>query len=282
MRSFGFLLSRRWALFALVVVVVATATWWLGQWQFDRLEDRRAGNDVVRTNETRDPEPVADVLAVGRRVAADDEWRLVTATGSYDTANTIVWRYRTDGDGAPGVDVVVPLITADGTALLVDRGWLAAPNNDAHPEIPAPPAGEVTITGYIRQDGTGDSIRVTDHSTRALSSVTAGEAIGRPTYGGWVHLRSETPPAAEPLRAAELPELDNGPHFFYGLQWWFFGVLAVGGFLYLLWEEWRSGRATRGPRPTDPVKAERQARKQAVRDAYRAAYEKERSGPGRS
>ena len=26
----------------------------------------------------------------------------------------------------------------------------------------------------------------------------------------------------------ELPELDNGPHFFYGLQWWFFGLLALG------------------------------------------------------
>ena len=32
-------------------------------------------------------------------------------------------RYRTR-DGVQGVDVVVPLVTDDGTALLVDRGWL--------------------------------------------------------------------------------------------------------------------------------------------------------------
>ena len=44
----------------------------------------------------------------------------------------------------------------------------------------------------------------------------------------------------------ELPELDNGPHFFYGLQWWFFGVLAVFGFSYLLYDERRNG--TRGAR----------------------------------
>ena len=37
------------------------------------------------------------------------------------------------------------------------------------------------------------------------------------------------------------------PHFFYGLQWWFFGLLAVGGFLYLVYDEWRGGtrRVTR-------------------------------------
>ncbi len=39
----------------------------------------------------------------------------------------------------------------------------------------------------------------------------------------------------------ELPELGNGPHFFYGLQWWFFGVLAVFGFCYLAWDERRHG-----------------------------------------
>ncbi|WP_246087087.1 hypothetical protein [Nocardioides humi] len=39
----------------------------------------------------------------------------------------------------------------------------------------------------------------------------------------------------------ELPELGEGPHFFYGLQWWFFGVLAIGGFAYLAWDERRLG-----------------------------------------
>jgi cytochrome oxidase assembly protein ShyY1 len=36
---------------------------------------------------------------------------------------------------------------------------------------------------------------------------------------------------------AERPDLSNGPHFFYGLQWWFFAALAVFGFGYLAWDE---------------------------------------------
>ena len=54
-RSLGFLLSRRWALFAIAMGVVAYGTWWLGEWQFDRLEDRKADNAVIRANEGRDP-----------------------------------------------------------------------------------------------------------------------------------------------------------------------------------------------------------------------------------
>ena len=234
-------------LFALVVVLLAYAAWWLGQWQFDRLEDRKESNAVVRANETRDPAPVEDVLTPGGEVDEDDEWRVVRATGTYDAEQTIVVRYRTR-DGASGVDVVVPLVTADGTALLVDRGWLETdPRGTDRDAIPEPPAGEVDVTGWVRADGTGDSTEVTNLSARAISSERIGSAIGRPTYAGFVELRSEDPEPATALEPVELPELDNGPHFFYGLQWWFFGVLAIFGFGYLMYDEWRRG--PQGERP---------------------------------
>ena len=60
-------------------------------------------------------------------------------------------------------------------------------------------------------------------------------------YGGFVQLKSEDPAPDTKLESAELPELDNGPHFFYGLQWWFFGLLAIFGFFYLAYDEWRNG-----------------------------------------
>ena len=239
MRSWRFVLSRRWLLFALVVVVLAYAAWWLGQWQFERLEERKDSNAVVRANEQREPAPVEEVLTSGGEVDEDDEWRVVRATGTYDAAQTVVVRYRTR-DGASGVDVVVPLVTADGTALLVDRGWLQTdPRGTQREDIPDPPAGQVDVTGWVRADGTGDSTAVDDLSTRAISSNRIGEAIGRPTYGGFVELRSEDPPPATELEPVELPELDEGPHFFYGLQWWFFAALALFGFSYLAWDERR-------------------------------------------
>ena len=282
MRSLRFLLSRRWLLFALVVVVLCYATWWLGEWQFHRLADRKESNRVIRANEDRAPAPVAAVLSPGGTVADADEWRLVTATGTYDTDDTVIVRYRTR-EGQSGVDAVVPLVTADGTALLVDRGWMAADNQGTSPtDLPEPPSGEVTVEGWVREDATGDSTAVDDHSTRAISSDAIGPAIDRPVYGGFVELKSEDGQPADGLEPVELPELDNGPHFFYGLQWWFFGLLAIGGFLYLAYDEWR-GRSRGEQSAREQVADERKqkrarknARKQRLREAYQRAYEEER------
>lgn len=257
MRTFGFLLSRRWILFGLAVVVLAAGAWWLGQWQFDRLDERRADNAVVRANEAQPPAPVEDVLRPGAEVREQDEWRVVTATGEYAVEDTVIVRYRTR-EGIAGVDVVVPLVTASGASLLVDRGWLRTENaGTAEPDdVPDPPAGQVTVSGYVRADGTGDSTAVADRSTRAVSSERIGDALGREVYGGFVELRSEDPGPATALEPVELPELDDGPHFFYGLQWWFFGVLAVFGFGYLAYDERRRG--PRGERPRRTTRAARE------------------------
>jgi len=259
-RSLSFLASRRWVLFAIVVALLAWLAWALGEWQFHRLEDRKDRNAIVERNSAAEPVPVEEVLAAGEDVPDSEQYRRVTAQGEYDVEDTVVVRYRTR-DGASGIDVVVPLITAEGTALLVDRGWLASDNRGASPDdVPAPPAGTVTVTGWVRQDATGDSTHVSDQSTRAISSSEIGDALGITTYGGFVDLDSEDPEPEQPLEQAELPDLDNGPHFFYGLQWWFFGLLAVGGFLYLAYDEWRGGpgaerlrRARRGEAPDPPV-----------------------------
>lgn len=293
MSSFRFLLSRRWAGFTVFVLILAYGTWWLGQWQFDRLEDRKASNQIVRTNEHAEPAPVSDVLAEGTKVAEKDEWRRVTATGTYAVDDTIIWRYRTPDD-AKGIDIVVPLVLADGTAVLVDRGWLQTESQDEFDDLPAPPTGEVTITGWVRADGTGDSTDVAQvdgyHATRALSSVQVAKVLDEPLLTGWLHLDTESPEPATQLRKADLPELDNGPHFFYGLQWWFFGILAIAGFFYLMYDERRTqSRDESAPDDDKPdgedqlderarKKAAKLAQKQAVKAAYQAAYEKERSG----
>ena len=239
MRSLSFLLSRRWILFGIVVVLLAWAAWALGEWQFHRLEERKDRNAIVERNLAADPVPVAELLAVGEPVDRTEQWREVTATGEYAVSDTVIVRYRTR-DGASGVDVVVPLVTREGPVLLVDRGWLATDNRGTRPEdVPPPPPGEVTITGWVRQDATGDSTRVTDRSTRAISSVEIADALDLPAYGGFVDLDTEDPDPAAALESAELPDPGNGPHFFYGLQWWFFGLLAVFGFGYLAYDEWR-------------------------------------------
>ncbi len=246
MHKLRFLISRRWIAFALAVVALAWVAWRLGEWQFHRLDDRKERNAIIERNERAGADPVTAVMAPGKDLTDNDEWRIVEATGTYAVEDTVIVRYRTR-DGAAGVDVVVPLELADGSSILVDRGWYGTDNRGTRPDdVPEPPAGEVTVTGWVRQDAEGDSTRVTDQSTRAVSSAEIGRALDREVAGGWIDLRSESPGPETPLTAVELPELNNGPHFFYGLQWWFFGALAIFGFFYLLYDEWRGGRGPWG------------------------------------
>ncbi len=243
-----FLLSRRWVLFGLAVVVLALGCLRLGEWQFDRLQDREQRNGWTRANLAADPAPVRDVLEVGEEVPADAEWRRVRATGQYDAAATVVVRYQTR-DGASGVDLVTPLVTGAGTAVLVDRGWTATGNTGTVPsDLPAPPSGTVTVVGFVRADATGRGIEVEDGSTRAVSSRTIGPTLDYPVYAGFVDAETEDPPPAAEVVRPEVPDLGEGPHLFYGLQWWFFGALALFGFGYLAWDERRHG--PRGGRPT--------------------------------
>lgn len=237
-RSLSFLFTRRWILFFLLIIMLAWGAWRLGEWQFHRLDARKAFNEIVERNTAADPVPVDTVLAAGAKVDPDDEWLRVTATGEYDPDRTVTVRYRTR-DGDPGVDLVVPLVTESGTSLLVDRGWVATGNSGARPvDVPAPPTGSVTVVGWVRQDASGGSTKVSDQSTRSISSNHISEALGITTYGGFVDLVSEDPPPEKPLALTETPELNNGPHFFYGLQWWFFGILAIIGFCWMAYDEW--------------------------------------------
>ena len=235
------MLARRWVLFGLAVVVLALGCYRLGEWQFDRLQDREQRNDWTRANLAADPAPVEDVLAVGEQVPADQEWLRVRATGEYDGDATVVVRYQTR-DGQSGIDLVTPLVTAAGTAVLVDRGWTSTDNNGALPtDLPAPPDGTVTVVGFVRADATGRGIDVEDGSTRAVSSRTIGATLDYPVYAGFVDAETEDPAPADDVVRPEVPELGDGPHLFYGIQWYFFAALAVFGFGYLAWDERRHG-----------------------------------------
>ena len=244
MRSLRFLVSRRWLLLLLVVLLLSYACLLLGRWQWHRLTARKASNAIIRTNEAASPAAVDQVLRRGTDPPDSEQYKVVQATGTYQPTKTVIVRYQSNDKGQPGADAVVPLVTQSGTSLLVNRGWFSTSNQGSvdPAEVPAPPSGTVTITGYVRQDGDGNATQVVDSSTRAVSSAAIGQALGLPVYGGWVELATESPKASVPLETAGLPDLSNGPHFFYALQWWFFGILALFGYGYLAWEE-ATGRA---------------------------------------
>ena len=94
-------------------------------------------------------------------------------------------------------------------------------------DAPAPPSGNVTVVGWVRADATGDA----SDGHRQLGARRSRAGRSRDSSGAGLRRlrgrRAGDARAGQAAGEAELPDLGNGPHFFYGLQWWFFGLLAV-------------------------------------------------------
>jgi cytochrome oxidase assembly protein ShyY1 len=211
------------AAFALAALCVR-----LGFWQWHRMEHKEHQQSVIERHLGGTPVPIRSVVRPGRPVTEDQEWTRVTATGRFDPRREVTVKFTTR-NGNAGADVVTPLVLADGSALLVDRGWMATPNTNARPaDIPAPPSGRVTIEGWLRPDNqAGDNAVVpVDGQVRAIASRGLRAHVGRQVLPGFVNLQKPTTPG---LAAEPRPHVSHALNFFYALQWWFFAGLALIG-----------------------------------------------------
>ncbi|CAN5839258.1 SURF1 family protein [soil metagenome] len=236
---YRFLLTRRWLALAVVAVVVAVVCARLGMWQLHRLEDRRADNAIVEANRDVPPVSVTQLVPVGRSPVDEQEWRRVSVRGRYDPADQLLVRYQSRGS-LRGVHVVAPMVLADGSAVLVDRGFLESfAGTPDSADVPAPPAGTVTVTGWLRvdSDAPAEAVDPSDGAVRAVAAPALADAVDAPLRGGWVQALSESPPGESGLLAPEPPETDIGPHLFYALQWFLFGLLALLAYGWFAYDE---------------------------------------------
>lgn len=251
-----FLLNRRWLGLLAFVVLFGAVCFRLGLWQIHRLEHRLDRNEVITAHFAADPVRLDAAAPPGTTVDEDLEWTRVLLRGTYDPEHAVSVKYTTR-DAAPGVDVVVPLRLDDGTAVLVDRGWMQSDNSNRRPELPEAPHGEVTVEGWLRPDSAagGDAVRVHDGQVRAIDSSGVGEYTGYDLRDGYVNAQAESPAPATALAAEPEPELGQGPHFFYALQWWFFGLLGISGYVWFAVQESRDRRAARSRSVQDDDRA---------------------------
>jgi len=199
---------------AAIAVVVASLCVWAGFWQLDRLEQRRARNVALAARLALPPLEVR-----GRNITADSaRQRRVTATGVYDFSAERTWVGRSF-EGTPGVALVTPLRLADGSAVLVDRGWVPSPDafHVDHALYREPDTATVTGIALIPPRGRGDV-----DTTGFLPFVIQLESVER----------SKLPRRWPP------PALDNGPHLSYAVQWFSFALIALVGTAVLI----RKGR----------------------------------------
>lgn len=232
----------RWALLTLFAATLAITFVNLGLWQLRRLDDRRESNATVVAHESAAVRPYAELM--NRVITDDDQWQRVTVSGTFLTDGSLVARYRSNA-GDTGYEVVSPLLADDGRTVLVDRGFARRPTDQDFPSVaPAPPAGRVTVIGYVRRDERGAAIALTpaERSVRLISSEAIGTWLGRPLVNGYISALTITPPATDGLVPVEPPELTDGPHFSYAMQWFLFTIIAGAGLVVLIRNDVRDHR----------------------------------------
>ena len=213
----------------LVVIVcftiVALVFGRLGLWQMDRLRERRAAN--VAALEARSAPRIR--LHGTSPITAELNGREVSVAGRYDHGHDVVLRGKAYG-GSPGVEVVTPLVFDGGeVAVLVNRGFLPAPDAVTAQTDSVREFGRVQVFGTALSlpSGSGAPLEQGGYTTWARLDR---EALGArlPYRIAPVYIR-QSPDAALPRfpRRLEPIPIDDGPHLSYAIQWFAFAVMAV-------------------------------------------------------
>ncbi|WP_420367798.1 SURF1 family protein [Curtobacterium sp. L1-20] len=261
-----FVQSRRWLGYFAIAVAFAVVCTLFGMWQWDRRNEAVRQNDQVAQNYDHTPVPLDRALPRASSWDDSQTWLRVRVTGRYDVDDQLLVRNRVH-NGQPGFEVLTPLVTADGRAFVVDRGWVPTGNaQDAPDHVPAPPSGEVTAVVRLQQSEPRIPGRTDPAHTDQVQSVTLADVakkVDRPIWtGAYGQLASESPTPAEarPL-GWDRPTADTGLHLSYFIQWFMFAAGGFGFLAYLMVQEYRNLNQD------DPEERERALERQRRKDA---------------
>ncbi|MFN8456587.1 MAG: SURF1 family protein [Anaerolineae bacterium] len=230
------LLSGRWWLKHILVLIVLIVLISLGLWQLRRLEERRALNQNIQTALSQPALSLRDAQIDPEML----HFRRVTVTGIFDNAAAIVLRNQLMDDN-PGVHLITPLrLTGSEQVILIDRGWIPRREADLQPTdlTPYEITGEVTIEGIAYR---------TQTRSGWLSPLDPPLREGQTRLVNWFRvdidrIQQQVPYPLLPVFIKQLPDsstqpdtlpqpealtLDEGPHLGYALQWFSFATILV-------------------------------------------------------
>jgi cytochrome oxidase assembly protein ShyY1 len=237
---YRFALRPRWLLSHVLVAVLIVTMIGLGLWQLRRLDDRRDRNALIEQRTEEPAVPLAEVLAIDDPAAADGvQFRRVEISGTYDPGSDVLVRNRTF-DGQPGSWLLATMRLDDGGAVVVSRGWVPVTGEQVPPDDALAPAGPVTVDGIIEITQERGRFGSTDPAGGTLRRVARvdverlSEQIDGPTYPVWVQTTTERPDPGDLPVPVEPPELDEGPHLGYAVQWFIFSLIALLGYPLVL------------------------------------------------
>ena len=216
-----------WALFkSLVALLLIIFCLWGSQWQYHRGVDRHARNAVI---EERIAKSAIELNSVTDNLP-DNEWQTVSTAGTFEIEKQILLRNRYN-DGKYGYEVLTLFRSNENKSFWVDRGWVeAGATATTPPVVTTLPQGEVSITGRLRLDSSlprGSFFALPGKGEGLVAELNAQSQLDTEKF--YIDLLSGSDTSLTPEVTAQLPELSDGPHMAYALQWIFFGGLVIYG-----------------------------------------------------
>jgi surfeit locus 1 family protein len=229
-------------LLLILILAVAAVCIRLGIWQLDRLGQRLQKNAEIKAR------LAGPTLYFPTEIPLEDQtYRRVSAAGRFDQDQAILLENQPYNDQA-GFHLLVPFIVEDrGQVLLVDRGWIDFEQGlGADPrELAGDFSGSLTIEGVLlpsqrepalafladKPPAPGEPALL---SWRVVNLDGIQGQVPYPLYP--LYLAQTAPPPAssdEPLPVFE-PDLSNGPHLSYAIQWFSFAAISLVGGTALL------------------------------------------------
>lgn len=218
--------TRRWVGFTALVVLAILAFGLLSRWQWGRAEDKRLAQSVVDQH--------SDLVATELTAVAPSEWTHVTVTGEYLPDTQVVVRQR-PLESRNGYWVLTALRDPRDRVVWVNRGWLAASGPaTATPDSPAPPTGQVAVTGWWRPMEQAKDDTQIGLPEGMVSAIDARVLPVASSLSGYVQAGASDDPALIPVPR---PQADDGRNISYAVQWLLFAVVALVGWWFFLRRE---------------------------------------------
>lgn len=213
------------------------------RWQYDRHEVRHAKNELIRANIAKDSitEPALSSADLNEVV-----WRTINISGRFLPGTEILIRNRYH-EGKYGFGVVTLFESTSGKKYWVDRGWVVAGKDALTPPSVKPVTNAlISIEGRVRVEnlesqiaGTVFAVPSADGNSQLARWNNEKSIVTEPFYFDLI----EAPRTSfTPDVPASLPELSDGPHLAYSVQWILFAGLVLFG-LYLVIREERKLQA---------------------------------------
>lgn len=242
-----------------LVVIFTTACIFLSKWQFDRQAEVVAANQRIAASYAAEPVALEELLLPDQSWVKELEFRSVLVSGAYIPTESYLVRNR-PYNAYPGFLQLVAFQTDGGSVIWVERGWLATGSKSDSPDsVPDIDSVHRQLTLRLRPaepkldrtapEGQLSSIDLIEANSSLESQNSYLQAYGR--------LVNETPELPTGQKIAK-PELSEGNHLSYAMQWILFGLMAIGAVVWTLSQE-RRRKAGLPPRKLRMLNRDRDA-----------------------